>query len=385
MQRQNMQMFAILPLKTGTKPMRLFGKLCLIGLCLAPSPAFAWREAGHFAVCEIASRHLSGAAKAEINRLLGGKDFAAQCTWPDMVRKSPEFKYTYDWHFINLEDSQQYFEPATLNRKCDALRAIVEAQATLVQPGATDANKLQALRFLGHIVGDIHQPLHVGRKSDVGGNNIKVSWFGSGTYTSVEILRADLGPEGQCEGDDRFVDLATGECVRKTTSVEQASLHKTWDLLMVQKFIDVERLAPELNDSPYLHKALATRIDRDITPETVRKWQRSTPGDWADDSRTYRLEPYAALGTDPNVVQPLGQEYYDAHIATLNSRILKAGYRLAGVINRAFDSSSDTPTHTAFLELRGRELQERMYNALLAANLAMPATIFSGRVACPKP
>lgn len=365
--------------------MKTIKTILLVVLASLSQSALAWREAGHFTVCEIAYRHLTGHAKTQVDTILGGKDFASQCTWPDMIRKSPEFKHTYDWHFINLEDNQRYFEPETVNPKCDVMRSVVQAQATLRDSGIAPANKLHALRFLGHYVGDMHQPLHVGRKSDLGGNNVKVNWYGSPTYTSVEILRSEPAADGQCAGDGRYLDEATGECVKRNTSQEQATLHKTWDLLMVNKFIEQQGLTAEPGDSQYLHKALATAVDRNVQTEDALRWQRSTPAEWAQESQAYRLQPYDTIGSDLAVVYPLGGAYYDGHINDLTGRMLKAGYRLAGTLNRAFDQTADSPLQLAFVGLRGTELEERLQALLTSAGLALPGTRLTDRIACPRP
>lgn len=359
--------------------------LLTLALVIPASHALAWREAGHFAVCEIAHRHLTPAARSALTELLGGKDFASQCTWPDMVRKSPALKHTYDWHFINLEDTQRYFDPATVNPKCDVLRALHGAQTLLADRRETPTKRLHALRFLGHFVGDIHQPLHVGRKSDLGGNNVKVSWFNEPTYTSVEILVTPLNAAGLCADDGRYVDEATGECVKRTETEEQATLHKTWDLLMVKKLIETERLIPEDDDSEYTHLALATYIDQGVRDADALLWQRSTPLDWAEESKSYRLEPYTSIGADLAVVYPLDAVYYNGQIPRLKQRLAMAGHRLAGVLNRAFDAPVDTPLRAAFLDLRASETLERIYQVLTRANLARPGSTLNESVACPGP
>ena len=75
--------------------------------------AYSWRETGHFTVCEIAYRNLTKVARDKVDRITEGKSFSEQCTWPDMVRKTPRWSHTYPWHFINLEDDLEYFQKKT--------------------------------------------------------------------------------------------------------------------------------------------------------------------------------------------------------------------------------------------------------------------------------
>lgn len=268
----------------------------------APEEGFSWRETGHFAICEIAYRHLDDQAKEKVDEILGGNDFGTQCTWPDMVRKSKEWEHTYPWHFINVEDSESYFE--SINPKGDVLQALIKIEDSLRDPSAEKAALEDYLKFLGHFVGDIHQPLHVGRRSDLGGNTIKVTWFGTIEYTYQEILI------------DKFL--------RKT---KQISLHKVWDLHMLDKFIEEKQLE---DGTKYKHRAYADAIDQDVGNGLAAEWQDSTYLDWAMESLRGRERAYD-VGEDN-----LDRDYYEKNIGYLNQRLLQAGYRLAGVINRIY-------------------------------------------------
>lgn len=286
--------------------------------------AFAWREVGHFSVCEIAYKNLTPKAKTSVDAILRGKSFAEQCTWPDMVRKSKEWKHTYDWHFVNVEDNQEYLSSGVMNPDGDVMSAILSAKADLENPRISNTKKRSSLLFLGHFIGDIHQVVHIGRKTDLGGNKLIISWFGDEHFEDIEHLRAEgasicLGPY--------FIDRPTGECLSVDSRQSPINLHKLWDLLMVDKFIAESRIQSR---AKYPYKEYVQRINR-VSAKQVAIWQNSYVLDWAQESLCYR--PWLYDVGDKN----LADRYYRKHVKTLNTRMLMGGYRLAHTLNRIFD------------------------------------------------
>lgn len=262
----------------------------------SPKNARAWRETGHYTVCEIAYRHLDPQAKQNVDALMDGKDFAEQCTWPDRVRKTPAWKHTYPWHFIDIDDNLNYFD--VIKPAGDAVQALIRMEDVLRDPQSSREQKIAALKLVSHITGDIHQPLHVGRSSDQGGNLIKVTWFGRSEYTYIEML-----------GDQNLED---------TRHIE---LHKVWDLHMIERLIQEKNLE---DGTQYKQKAYADLIDGPV------KAEETTFLDWMNESQAARNRAYA-IGNGQ-----LGQEYYNANVGLLNERIVLAGHRLAGLLNRIF-------------------------------------------------
>ena len=140
----------------------------------------------------MAQTKLTPGATIMVNALLvegqalkGGQvSFPESCLWPDDVKYSNQ-KGTYEQHFINVPDHALTVD---LLRDCPALNCIAtgiqKALTYLSRPAGSSREKARraaALRFLGHFVGDLHQPLHVGNASDWGGNKITVSWEGKET------------------------------------------------------------------------------------------------------------------------------------------------------------------------------------------------------------
>lgn len=154
--------------------------------------AHAWGRDAHRLVCALAQAKLTPEAKTMVDTLLvegkslkGGEvSFAESCLWPDGAKYGTH-KGTYEQHFINVPDGALTVD---LNRDCAALNCIATGIQTaltyLSQPADSGREKTRqaaALRFLGHFVGDLHQPLHIGNASDWGGNKIIVQWRGNKT------------------------------------------------------------------------------------------------------------------------------------------------------------------------------------------------------------
>jgi nuclease S1 len=151
---------------------------------LRPASALAWSGEGHKLVCEIAWRRLTPAAQQFVRRVRtddpdAGPSFASTCAWADGVRNTTH-KGTYNYHFINIPaksapdmardcgDAEKRCAPWAIRHYADVLR----------DRNAAPLERAEALKFLAHFVGDLHQPLHAGRPEDRGGNSIKLSLYG---------------------------------------------------------------------------------------------------------------------------------------------------------------------------------------------------------------
>lgn len=324
--------------------------LCAAALLLPAGESLAWREAGHFAVCEIAYRNLLPAARERLDAILDGRDFATQCTWADMVRRSERWQHTYPWHYINLDDGESYFAAGNVAARGDVLQALLLAEAGLLDETSTREERLTHLRFLGHFAGDVHQPLHVGRRTDRGGNDVAVTWFGARELESVTVVEAE--GDDRCNGEGRRIDAATGICVEHKSRRRSMNLHKVWDLLMIERFIDERGLRAETGDSEYLHKAYATAVEGLLDDGEIARAVRGTFWDWAAESLRDRGQVYAVGDGE------LGHRYYRRHIRYLNRRIALAGHRLAFTLNRIL-AAADVPA-AAELAAKHQQLRERV-------------------------
>ena len=245
-------------------------------LLLSARPAFPWGANGHRAVGRIAERHLSEAAARGVASILGSESLAQAATWPDEIRSDPSRDRAKPWHFVDLDDGETY-DPAKYPEG-NAVEAIDRFGKVVRDPQADRTARIEALRFLVHFVGDLHQPLHVGRRGDRGGNSIQVTWFGEAT-----------------------------------------NLHSVWD----EKILEAEKLS---------YTEVVDFVDHPTLDE-VRTWQASVPVDWMKESAELRARAYE-IGDGK-----LNYTYQYRNIPLVKRRLLQAGVRLAGLLNAIFAES----------------------------------------------
>jgi nuclease S1 len=159
--------------------MHRFLVLLLLG-SLWPAPVLGWSAQGHRIVGELAERQLSPHAREEVRRLLRGLEdpsLAGVSVWADEVRPQEPWRHTAPWHYVNFPDLHCDYDPA---RDCRDGRCIIDAinahRHVLADRGMTVQQRRQALKFLVHFVGDIHQPMHAGLREDRGGNDFQLRY-----------------------------------------------------------------------------------------------------------------------------------------------------------------------------------------------------------------
>ena len=139
--------------------------------------AGAWGQKGHDVTAYIAEQHLTPAARAVVDSLLEGKSMVYWANWLDNASHTPDYAYTKTWHYKNIDAGERY-EEAQANPSGDAVTAIKSRLEVLADPDATFEDKQLALKILVHVVGDLHQPMHMGHATDLGGNRTKVKFHG---------------------------------------------------------------------------------------------------------------------------------------------------------------------------------------------------------------
>jgi hypothetical protein len=188
--------------------LRLPAVLILLGL--SPVPAFAWAQLGHRLVAELAAARLTQPAQAQVAALLADEPdptLAGIASWADNLRDSdpPRFQATSSWHYINSRDGSCNL---MLERDCpdgNCIVGAIEAQRRiLADQGQPQAARRDALKFLVHLVADMHQPLHAANRRDSGGNRFQIS------------LRTGLAPEVYARSNYANGVMAT-------------NLHAVWD------------------------------------------------------------------------------------------------------------------------------------------------------------
>ena len=157
--------------------------------CLLVGPVQAWGPLGHAIVANLAQRQLSPAAQAEVARLLAPEhtnSLVAIASWPDQLQNDPAqaalWRQTRSLHYVNFQGADCDYVPP---RDCRDGRCVIGALAHYVgvlgDRTQADAARREALKFVVHFVGDVHQPLHAGYRADKGGNTYQVQFAGKGS------------------------------------------------------------------------------------------------------------------------------------------------------------------------------------------------------------
>ncbi len=236
--------------------------------------AYGWGATGHRVTGEIAEQHLTKKAKKKLDRILENEGLALVSTWMDEIKSAPGTRHLNPWHYVSIPDSLTY-ERSEKNPDGDVIWAIETIADSIRNNDLPLDVERDLVRMLVHLIGDIHQPLHVGRAEDKGGNSIRVKWFG-----------------------------------------QASNLHRVWDSDM----IDGDKMS-------YTEFADNLPIP---SREQIKEWQNSGPRDWAVESMSYRESIYNYPG------EKLGYRYQYNHFDTVKERLLQAGIRIAGVLNEIY-------------------------------------------------
>ncbi|KAI9121692.1 hypothetical protein K1719_008725 [Acacia pycnantha] len=280
-------------------------------LFMAVPGAFAWSKEGHMMTCQIAQSLLEAEAEEAVKNLLPDYvkgDLSALCVWPDQIRHWYKYRWTSPLHFIDTPDNDCSFD---YSRDChdshDAQDMCVAgavqnftSQLLHYREGTSDRrhNMTEALLFLSHFMGDVHQPMHVGFTSDEGGNTIALRWFR-----------------------------------------HKSNLHHVWDK---------EIIAQALKD--YYEKDLSLLLE-DI--------QRNyTDGIWSDDvpswSHCSDLSKCVNMWAKESIQiackwgyegvksgMTLSDDYFESRMPLVMKRIAQGGVRLAMILNQVFGDSQE--------------------------------------------
>jgi hypothetical protein len=266
-------------------------KLFISALAICALFLISWGFKGHQAVATIADNHLTPQAKAAVKELLGTQSLSDIATWADEVRNEPAFKSTAGWHFVDLPlglSFEAFSTEVNAQGENNVYGAMQKARSILTHPKASKTQKIEALKFLVHFVGDAHQPMHVSRKEDKGGNTIQVRFDNRGT-----------------------------------------NLHSLWDsgLLDHQGLSVVE---------------MSTQFDK-ATPAEIKQWQADQPMQWLWESYQITTKLYAEVEKNNN----LDEDYYKTHIGIIAQRIDQGGIRLAGLLNDIYSGKVYASIHDA--------------------------------------
>lgn len=288
-------------------------QLVLLLALLCPS-AWAWGPEGHQAVGLIATKYLTPGTRERVDQLLAGEHLGdvRVTSWADYLRGNKRMRTIFPdndrWHYLDgdIHAGPEAFQPSADGN--DVVSQVLRWQKTLTDTQQSPEKHRDAVRFLAHFVGDLHQPLHCAdREGDRGGNLVPVHAF-LGAHFSITLETATNG---------------------------RPNLHRTWD-----DYLLFEAAAGQ-DVTNY-----ASRLAATITPDQVAAWTQGQPLDWARESHqlaasnAYRFTDGTAIPST-NAVLPLllnETNYIAGNSALVSLQLQKAGVRLAHTLNAALEA-----------------------------------------------
>lgn len=259
------------------------------------SQVHAWGALGHQSVALIAEAYLKPEVRVKVDQLLKGQRLADIAMDADNLRDQPQYLPTKKYHFQNIESYylDPYKKQIQLNRtepqkyQLGAIEAILKAQEQIAAVDSSDEQRVWAVKMLTHFVGDLHQPLHTGLKSQYGGNGLILSWDG-----------------------------------------EKRNLHQLWDSEILVE--DLQSKIPSSRAQSWRYARLAMSEQKGQNDEAIRDLN---PENWFLESLTIQKQAIKTFAGK-------NQSAYQAWAAPLiEARIYLAGRRLAEVLNRSLASA----------------------------------------------
>lgn len=242
---------------------------------ISSAAAFPWGQKGHDTVAYIAECNLTPEAKAAAEELLDGKSIVYYANWLDNASHTPEYAYSKTWHYKNI-DADETYESAKINDKGDIVSALNEQIEILGDRTKSRQERALALKMVVHLLGDIHQPMHLGHASDLGGNRWEVRYFKS-----------------------------------------PKNLHSVWDSSLVE------------SAHKWSYTEWQREIDRADDADKAAILAVKTPDGWAKETYGICREVYGSTPQDTNIEYTYIAEW----TPVIEKQLLKGGLRLAQVLN----------------------------------------------------
>ncbi|MBT9189731.1 S1/P1 nuclease [Zobellia russellii] len=235
-----------------------------------------WSKTGHRTVGEVAQHHLSKKTRKALKKLLNGESLAYVSTFADDIKADRAYKEFSAWHYVNIPQGKNYsdIEPSEHG---DLIVGINKCIEIIKDYNSKKEDKVFYLKMLVHLIGDLHQPMHVGRYEDKGGNDIQLQWFNTGT-----------------------------------------NLHRVWDSNMI-------------NDYGMSYTELASSLPQ-LSKEQVKFIQQGTIYDWVEESQEIADKLYDSVEVGEKLYYRYSYEWW----GTVETQLQKGGLRLAKVLNELF-------------------------------------------------
>ena len=263
-------------------------RLTALIIFLLPASLYAWGGDGHQIVCLIAEERLTPAGKAGIKELLGDANIsdAEIASWADNVRR--ERSETGPWHYVDIPtDAKAFDEQRDGRHGNNVIDKINDFSKVLADKKASKADRAEALKFLVHFVGDLHQPLHCAERNKDRGGNGRLVFF-------LDQPRA-------------------------------TNLHSVWDTSILLHHKGRTRIFD-----------YAQALNSNITPERAKEWAKGTSEAWANESHDLAVTVVYAGVPEGGAPPKLDLAYVQKAEPVIDEQLQRAGVRLAMLLNKCF-------------------------------------------------
>ncbi len=236
---------------------------------------FAWGAIGHYVIGKLAEWQMKPKTIKKVEAILQEQSISGVGVWMDNIRSDRNYDYTNTWHWVTTADGE--YDSALQEEGGDAYEALHRIKENLKNGKLTPEEERDQLRMLIHIVGDLHQPFHVGKPGDRGGNDVKVSFFN-----------------------------------------KETNIHAIWD----SDLIEIKKMS---------FSEMAHELQKKINPALTKKYNSATPSDWLREAYAIRPDMYDIPDNGR-----IGYEYIYKHYHHVEERLTAAGIRLAQVLEEIY-------------------------------------------------
>ncbi len=245
------------------------------------SNCYGWGQKGHDVIAYIAECRLTKQTLSVLDSILDNKSIVYYSNWLDNASHTPEYAFTKTWHYKNIDATETY-EEAYEEPKGNIVRALQEYIYKLSLKNITKEESAFAVKLIIHLMGDLHQPMHMGRLSDLGGNKHKVIYFN-----------------------------------------KDNNLHSVWDSSIVE------------SGHKWSYTEWSNQLDRNLTDEEINQYVQGDINSWG--KATY-LIAQTIYDSTPQY-HKISYDYIAKWTPVIETQFLKGGLRLADILNTLFDDN----------------------------------------------
>jgi len=326
----------------------------ILGFVFHAAQAWAWGDLGHSTVGYIAEYKLTKKAKNMIYKILGPEPLAVSAVFPDHVRSDNRYNAFSNYHFLEIKLGKKFSDLSPSDRaEKDADTLISRAPALLFDPALNREQKMILLRYLVHLVGDVHQPLHIGNGLDRGGNLCDVRWTHPVTgKTETDNLHSFW--------DDKIMSFIENDFQKGSGQAKKLwfGYREFGDLLLKENQSQSAEISFDkvIKDQPSVWYTESQKLHSVAYPNAAKVSAKDRAFCKTIDENGKVVNGIYNSAKIPTI----SKNFVKQATATVKKRILQAGFRLAGVLNQLAEDHS--------IEELSRDADAKIFDPILITN-----------------